>query len=143
MHSSLKILNGGGEASSAWQPKKLGGSAPPHKGVITEPDFEWESESEADYKSDSDHDESEVSKFIYSPTFKERVNKATKEELVEALNVIEFSIKSYENHKEVPAYKEQISKLIEKENICKSALENIEQVKFLEEENSKGKGKDN
>lgn len=63
--------------------------------------------------------------------------------MTQALNVIEFSIKSYGNHKKVPAYKEQISKLIEKEKICKSALENIEQVKFLEEENSKGKGKDN
>jgi hypothetical protein len=128
-----------GEASSdAQQPKK----PESHKGVITESDYEWESEEEADYESDSDDDELEVSKFINSSQFEERVKKATKEELVEALNEIEFSIKSYENSK-VPVAKEQISILTKKENLCKSALENkhIEEDKFLEEENSKGKGK--
>jgi len=80
------------------QPKK----PESYEGVLAESDYEWESEEEAHYELDYDDDELEVSKFINSSQFvqtsyAERVKKATKEELVEALNVIEFSIKSYEN----------------------------------------------
>ena len=131
-----------GEVSSSSQGGGASSKSESRKGVITESDYEWESSSDSHYESDSDHNESGVSKFINSSQFEERVKKATKEELVEALSVIEFSIKSYEKSK-VPVAKEQISILTKKENLCISALENklIEEDKFLEEEKSKGKGK--
>ena len=128
-----------GEPSSSTQASKKPESP---KGVITGSDYEWEDDEEAYSESDFDPNESEVSKFINSSLFEVRLNKANKDELKEVLDVLEFSKKSYENSK-VPVAKEEISQLTIKVDLCKKALENkvIEENKFLEGDNSKGKGK--
>jgi hypothetical protein len=146
---SNDIPSGSAEASSSTDKpsirKPLGG-----KGIISESDFEWESDQSNGglghgyYSDDSDSGkESEVSKFINSIDFESRVKRASLDELSEALSTIDQAKSLYENST-VPSKNEQIALLNKKEAIC---LAEIEQ-KLIEMENSaekvqdKGKGKE-
>jgi hypothetical protein len=136
LHSnSSTSASGSGSGSGSTEPGKN-----PQGRVITDSDYEL-SESDEDYhmEDDDDPNESEVSKFIYSNDFKDRVKRLTKEETAEAINTIGFMKEEYEKSK-VPAAEKQIEMLNEKETLCLERLEEI--LKEEEESNIKGKGKE-
>jgi len=119
------------------------------KGVVTDSDYEWESDNSNPaiydyYSDDSNNDkESEVSKFINSRDFEDRVKRATLDELSEALNTIDKAKSLYENST-VPSKNEQIALLNKKEALCLAEIEHklIELENTVEKVQDKGKGKE-
>jgi len=98
---------------------------PVHRGVITESDYEMDSDDSngQNYLSDSDDEESLVSKFINSSDFDKRVKTITVQELSETLDTIEVMKQMYQNSN-VPSAKEQLAILAKKESICSAGVRN-------------------
>jgi hypothetical protein len=142
----------GTASASSSADKSSSVRTPTHgKGVITESDYEWESDDSkgtigVGYHSDESGDdgESDVSKFINSIDFEKRVKRASKEEISEALSTIGQAKILYQNSN-VPSADEQIALLSKKEDLCIKELyiKLLEEEKSLEEkEKDKGKGKE-
>jgi hypothetical protein len=154
---SNNIPSASGSASGSAEPsssrdKPSSVLKPQHgKGVITDSDYEWESDhsnggiGHGYYSDDSNSGkESEVSKFLNSHDFDDRVKRLSLEELSEALSTIDEEKSLYENSN-VPSKNVQIAELNRKEALCLAEIEH----KLLETENSaekevqdKGKGKE-
>ena len=131
------------KAKPSWEPVD-------GKGVITDSDYEWESDHSNGgighgYSSDDSISgkESDVSKFINSIDFEDRVKRANLDELSEALNTIDQAKSLYENST-VPSKHEQLALLEKKEALCLAEIEQklIEMENSVEKVEDKGKGKE-
>jgi len=148
-----------GESSKTGEASKVGESSKSTGRVITDSDYESESDSSTkkvpsdSYQSDREDNEEDVSKLVNSnlPEFEKTLNHLTNEELVETMNTIDIMRTEYYNSK-VPSAKTQIDILNTKEDlVAKQISENFsttdseskgKEVDTNNNKDRKGKGKE-
>jgi len=148
-----------GESSKTGEASKVGESSKSTGRVITDSDYESESDSSTkkvpsdSYQSDREDNEEDVSKLVNSnlPEFEKTLKHLTNEELVETINTIDIMRTEYYNSK-VPSAKTQIDILNTKEDlVAKQISENFsttdseskgKEVDTNNNKDRKGKGKE-